>query len=115
MENILVSCVGNILHRGLSIGNTLHRGPSAAALGHGVHGCTTDRRDLLGPFAIQYISCCDCYSYLLPLRRLLLLLLLLLVRRLIPLLLLMLSKLRVHQSSARSNKKLPSLAEEKPG
>jgi hypothetical protein len=40
---------------------------------------------------------------------------LLLVRRLIPLLLLMLSKLRVHQSSARSNKKLPSLAKEKTG
>ena len=97
------------------VGNTLHHGPSTAALGHGVHGCTTDRRDLLGPFAIQYIGCCDCYSYLLPLRRLLLLLLLLLVRRLIPLLLLMLSKLRVHQSSARSNKKLPSLAKEKPG
>ena len=49
------------------------------------------------------------FSTPIPLRRLLLLLLLLLVRRLIPLLLLMLSKLRVHQSSARSNTKIALL------
>ena len=36
LEHLIVSFVGN----------TLHHGPSTAALGHGAHGCTTDRPDL---------------------------------------------------------------------